>query len=53
VRPPLPLVRTDEGLHADVLRGTQALAHELEYLVRRAPQQWHMFQPNWPSDPGY
>ena len=49
VRPPLPLVRTDEGLHADVLRGTQALAHELEYLVRRAPQQWHMFQPNWPQ----
>jgi lauroyl/myristoyl acyltransferase len=53
VRPPLRLLRTDEGLHADVLRGTQALAHELEYLVRRAPQQWHMFQPNWPSDPGY
>ena len=53
VRPPLPLSRTDEGLHADVQRGTQTLAHELEYLVRRAPQQWHMFQPNWPSDPGY
>jgi phosphatidylinositol dimannoside acyltransferase len=29
------------------------LARELEVLVRRAPQQWHMFQPNWPSDPGY
>jgi KDO2-lipid IV(A) lauroyltransferase len=53
VRPPLPLVRTDDGLRADVIRGTQALAQELEYLVRRAPQQWHMFQPNWPSDPGY
>ncbi len=26
---------------------------ELEYLIRRAPHQWHLFQPNWPSDPGY
>jgi KDO2-lipid IV(A) lauroyltransferase len=37
----------------DVARFTQALAHELEGLIRRAPQQWHLFQPNWPSDPGY
>jgi phosphatidylinositol dimannoside acyltransferase len=29
------------------------LAHELEILISRAPSQWHMFQPNWPSDPGY
>jgi phosphatidylinositol dimannoside acyltransferase len=53
VRPPLQLERTDEGLRADVGRGTQMLAGELEHLIRRAPQQWHMFQPNWPSDPGY
>ena len=26
---------------------------ELEGLIRRAPEQWHLFQPNWPSDPGY
>ncbi len=52
VRPPVPLERTD-SLRADVARGTQLLASELEYLVRRAPHQWHMFQPNWPSDPGY
>ena len=32
---------------------TQYLARELEYLIRRAPEQWHLFQPNWPSDPGY
>jgi KDO2-lipid IV(A) lauroyltransferase len=32
---------------------TQLLAHELEFLIRRAPEQWHLFQPNWPSDPGY
>jgi len=29
------------------------LARELEFLIRRAPDQWHLFQPNWPSDPGY
>lgn len=52
VRPPLDLSRR-EGLRADVLRVTQDLAHELEGLIRRAPDQWHLFQPNWPSDPGY
>ena len=34
----------------DVARVTQALAREIEVLVRRAPEQWHIFQPNWPSD---
>lgn len=29
---------------------TQELAKELEGLVRRAPDQWHLVQPNWPSD---
>ncbi|MGD9997587.1 MAG: phosphatidylinositol mannoside acyltransferase [Ilumatobacteraceae bacterium] len=53
VRPPLPSNRTDDGLRADVSRVSQVLAHELEVLIRRAPEQWHMFQPNWPSDPGY
>ena len=41
------------GLRDDVARVTQALASELEFLIRRAPEQWHLFQPNWPSDPGY
>ncbi len=41
------------GLRQDVGRVTQALAYDLEYLIRRAPEQWHLFQPNWPSDPGY
>jgi KDO2-lipid IV(A) lauroyltransferase len=40
-------------LRDDVAAGTQKLATELESLIRRAPEQWHMFQPNWPSDPGY
>lgn len=52
VRPPLPLDRQG-GLRDDVARLTQSLARELEWLVRRAPEQWHLFQPNWPSDPGY
>lgn len=49
VRPPLALER--EGtLRQDVARLTQQLARELESLIRRAPEQWHLFQPNWPSD---
>jgi KDO2-lipid IV(A) lauroyltransferase len=30
--------------------GTQRVARALEDLIRRAPTQWHMLQPNWPSD---
>ena len=40
-------------LREDVQRITQDLAYELETLIRRAPEQWHLLQPNWPSDPGY
>lgn len=53
VRPPVPAQRGDASLRDDVRRVTQALASELEVLIRRAPEQWHLFQPNWPSDPGY
>jgi phosphatidylinositol dimannoside acyltransferase len=52
VRPPLPAERRG-ALRDDVTRVTQYLAAELEHLIRRAPEQWHLFQPNWPSDPGY
>jgi phosphatidylinositol dimannoside acyltransferase len=52
VRPPLDTARQGR-FGADVARVTQLLADELEALVRRAPEQWHLFQPNWPSDPGY
>lgn len=34
----------------DVARVTQDLAHAFEEQVRRAPAQWHLMQPNWPSD---
>lgn len=49
VDPPLAVERRD-GLRADVARVTQDLAHALERLIREAPDQWHMMQPNWPSD---
>jgi len=52
VRPPLDLARGSD-LRSDVARITQDLANELEHLIRRAPEQWHLFQPNWPSDPGW
>lgn len=40
------------GLRQDVERVTQDLARSFEELIRRAPTQWHMLQPNWPSDHG-
>jgi KDO2-lipid IV(A) lauroyltransferase len=52
VRPPLPAERHGK-LREDVARVTQLLAYEMEVLIGRAPEQWHCFQPNWPSDPGY
>jgi lauroyl/myristoyl acyltransferase len=53
VRPAVPVERVEKRLRDDVQRITQVVAEELEILIRRAPSQWHMFQPNWPSDPGY
>jgi KDO2-lipid IV(A) lauroyltransferase len=47
--PPLPIERIGR-LRDDVARGTQLIATALEGLIRRAPEQWHVFQPNWPSD---
>ncbi|MGI9666974.1 MAG: phosphatidylinositol mannoside acyltransferase [Acidimicrobiia bacterium] len=30
--------------------GVQHFARELEDIIREAPDQWHLFQPNWPTD---
>jgi phosphatidylinositol dimannoside acyltransferase len=49
VRPPVPADRRG-SFRDDVARITQAMADELEGLIRRAPEQWHLLQPNWPSD---
>jgi KDO2-lipid IV(A) lauroyltransferase len=49
IGPPLPVQR--EGrLRDDVARVTQDLARRFEELIRMAPEQWHLMQPNWPSD---
>jgi KDO2-lipid IV(A) lauroyltransferase len=49
VLPPLDTSRHGK-LRDDVARVTQDLAHALEHLIRLAPEQWHLLQPNWPSD---
>lgn len=49
VRPPIPAERQGR-LRDDVARVTQDVTHGLEALIRRAPEQWHLMQPNWPSD---
>lgn len=48
-RPPLDTQRRGK-LRDDVARVTQDLVHEFEDLISREPQQWHLLQPNWPSD---
>lgn len=34
----------------DTRQGTQVVAQQLEQLIRRAPEQWHVFVPNWLAD---
>ncbi len=48
-RPPIDTTRR-EGFRKDAARVTADVAKELELLIRRAPEQWHLMQPNWPSD---
>lgn len=52
VRPAIHAKR-EGSLRDDVTRISQIVTSEIEALIRRAPEQWHLFQPNWPSDPGY
>ena len=49
LRPPIDTTRQG-SFRDDVARVTQDMAGELELLIRRAPDQWHLLQPNWPSD---
>jgi KDO2-lipid IV(A) lauroyltransferase len=49
VYPPLETTRSG-SLRADVQRLTQELATCFEGFIRRRPEQWHLYQPNWPSD---
>ena len=47
--PPM-LVSREGRLRHVVAEATQELAHLLEHMIRPAPTQWHLMQPNWPSD---
>ncbi len=47
---PAIYVEQEGSLRAVIQETTQALACELEEMIRAAPTQWHMMQPNWPSD---
>jgi len=46
---PFDTTRSD-SLRDDVHRLTRQIAATFEGWIRRAPEQWHLFQPNWPSD---
>jgi len=48
ILPPMDVERVGR-LAVDVDRVTQDLTSRLESLIRRAPEQWHVFQPNWPE----
>lgn len=48
-RPPIAAERQGR-FRDDVTRVTQEVAHELERFIRKAPEQWHVLQPTWPSD---
>ncbi len=45
----IPYERTGEESR-DIPAIAQAIAQSLEGLIRKAPEQWHLFSTNWPSD---
>ncbi|MEM7271706.1 MAG: phosphatidylinositol mannoside acyltransferase [Actinomycetota bacterium] len=38
------------GTRAAAIAVTQEFVRSLEDLIRQAPEQWHLLEPNWPSD---
>lgn len=48
VTPPIDTERL-ASIRDDVARVTSAVASELGWLIRRAPEQWHVLQSNWPA----
>jgi phosphatidylinositol dimannoside acyltransferase len=44
------LVERRGRFREDVARVTQDVADRLAGLISTAPEQWHLLQPNWPSD---
>jgi KDO2-lipid IV(A) lauroyltransferase len=49
VADPLPLP-SDGDREERIAAGVQTFAGVLEDMIRYAPQDWHLFVPNWPSD---
>jgi phosphatidylinositol dimannoside acyltransferase len=49
VAPPI-WCSTEAGVRQEVQRVTQELAWAMERLIAAAPDQWHLLEPNWPSD---
>ena len=47
IEPPVDIPTEGPGR---IAVGTQRIAAALEALIRREPTQWHILQPNWPSD---
>jgi lauroyl/myristoyl acyltransferase len=43
-------VSTDGTRSERVKLGSQRVANALEVQIGKQPSQWHLFQPNWPSD---
>ena len=46
---PIPYERTGDE-NADLPTIAQAIASALEEVIRKAPEQYHLFSANWPSD---
>lgn len=49
LKPPLNIPR-EGSLSERLSKGAQLMADAFEDLIRAAPEQWHLLQPNWPSD---
>lgn len=47
---PALYVSQQGSLRQVVQEATQTLTWEMERMIREAPSQWHLMQPNWPSD---
>jgi phosphatidylinositol dimannoside acyltransferase len=52
VHPPI-VVPDIQAKDARIAAGAALMAAELEKIILESPGQWHLFQPNWPSDPGF
>jgi KDO2-lipid IV(A) lauroyltransferase len=49
IRPELRIPEA-ESRSERIAIATQDLAHAYEGIIREQPTDWHLFQPNWPSD---